>query len=176
MTHQNIRNALEMLLNEVFGGPANTSDTWIVTNEPNSGILGTIHSLHVDEAKYVPEGLTHSVAEHVAHLHFSIDHALAHAKGETPSGDWKSSWNAGDFDECAWQRMQRSLREAQLRLRLHVHDLQNFDHFERTCGFIASLGHAAYHLGCIRQLAALAKADRRGNPSHEPVDTLAAAL
>lgn len=156
MVQQTVRNTLEALLNELYEGPANPGKTWVVSSQPNSGILGTLHSIHADQARHVPEGLSHSIAEHVAHLHYSVDHALALVRGETPSGDWTSSWNAGDFDECAWQRMQRGLREAQLRLRMVIHDRPEFDHFEITATFIAAVAHAAYHLACIRQLSALA--------------------
>lgn len=152
-----MRNTLETLFNELYEGPQNPSKTWVVTNQPGSGILGTLRGVHADQAHRVPPGLTHSIAEHVAHLHYSIDHILALIRGDTPSGDWTSSWNAGEFfDESTWQRMQRALREAQLRLRMAIHDRQDFDHFEMTTGLIAAVAHAAYHLGCIRQLAAMA--------------------
>lgn len=157
MPRSTIRNALETLLDELFEGPSNPNQTWIVTNESDSGVLGTLRSIPVELAKDVPEGMRHSIAEHVAHLHFSLDNSLARLRGDTPAGDWNSSWNAGDFDECAWQRMQRSLRESQLRLRMDIHDRHDFEHFEKTCGCIAALAHAAYHLGCIRQMASMLK-------------------
>jgi hypothetical protein len=153
-----MRNTLETLLAELFEGPHNPNQTWIVSNERESGILGTLRRIPAEQAKIVPDGLKHSIAEHVAHLHFSLDMAIARLRGDTPSADWKSSWNAGDFDDCAWQHMQRSLRESQLRLRMDVHDRHNFEHFEWTCGAIAALAHAAYHLAAIRQIAAILKA------------------
>ncbi len=157
MVHSTMRNTLETLLNELYEGPANPNKTWVVSSQPGSGILGTLRGISAEQAKLVPQGLSHSIAEHIAHLHYSIDHALAAIRGDTPISDWKSSWNAGDFDECAWQRMQRNLREAQLRLRMDIHDRQNFEHFEMTAGFIAAVAHAAYHLGCVRQLAAIVR-------------------
>lgn len=174
MNHQIIRNSFETLLNELFEGPSPHGATWIVSNEPNSGILGTLHQISLEQAKHVPEGLSHSIAEHVAHLHFALNHALAQARGEIPQGDWKSSWDATAFDECAWQRLQRSLREAELRLRMDIHDRHDFDHFELTCGFMSSIAHAAYHLGCIRQIVAMVRAQRTASQddSHK---TLAAA-
>lgn len=151
-----MRNTIETLLNEVYEGPDNPNKTWVVSSQPGSGILGTLRSIHADQARHVPQGLSHSIAGHVAHLHYSIDHLLTLIRGDTPSGDWKSSWNTGELDESAWQRMQRSLREDQLRLRLAIHGRQDFDHFEMTTSLIAAIAHAAYHLGCIRQLAAMA--------------------
>lgn len=150
-----LRNSLETLLAEVFEGPHNPNETWVVSNTADSGILGTLRTLTADQVKFVPDGLKYSIAEHVAHLHFSIDQAIAKLRGDTPSQDWKSSWNAGDFDESAWQHMQRALRESQLRLRMNIHDRQDFEHFEKTCGTVASLAHAAYHLGSIRQIVAI---------------------
>lgn len=173
MAQSTIRNTLETLLAELFEGPRNPNETWIVSNEADSGVLGTLRSLSAEQAKLVPEGLKHSVAEHVAHLHFSIDQAIAKLRGDHPSSDWKSSWNAGDFDECAWQHMQRALRESQLRLRMDIHDRQDFDHFDKACGSIASLAHAAYHLGCIRQIAAMLKS--AGEGSSLPVTATASA-
>jgi hypothetical protein len=148
---------METLLAELFEGPRNPNQTWVVSQQSDSGILGTLRGIHADQAKIVPEGLKHSIAEHVAHLHFAIDQASMKLRGDTPAGDLKSSWNAGDFDECAWQHMQRALRESELRLRVDVHDRQDFEHFEATCGLIATVAHAAYHLACIRQLAGLIK-------------------
>ena len=153
-----LRNSLETLLADLFEGPQNPNQTWIVSSEPDSGVLGTLRGLHADQAKMIPDGLKHSIAEHVAHLHFALDQAIVQLRGDTPSNDWKSSWNAGEFDECAWQHMQRSLRESQLRLRVDIHDRQSFDHFQDTCSLIAALAHAAYHLGCIRQLAGIIRA------------------
>lgn len=162
MPKTNMRNTLETLFAELFDGPANPNQTWVVTNESDSGILGTLRSIRVDQAKMVPEGLSHSIAEHAAHLHFALDHANAKLRGDSPSEDWKSSWNAGDFNESVWQHMQRALRESQLRLRMSIHDWQDFEHFEKTCGMVASLAHAAYHLGAIRQIAALLRAPGAG--------------
>jgi hypothetical protein len=167
MQQSTIRNTLETLLAEIFEGPANPNQTWIVSSEPDSGLLGTLRSISAEQAKYVPEGLKHSIAEHVAHLHFSIDQTIAKLRGDHPSADWRSSWNAGDFDDCAWQHMQRSLRESQLRLRMDVHNRPDFEHFEQTCDSIASLAHVAYHLGCVRQIAAMLKASGDGSPLRE---------
>lgn len=156
MTYPMLREAIDTLLGEIYEGPADPKQTWVASNVPDSGVLGTIQSLSAEQARSRPPGLAHGVAEHVAHLLFSIDVGLRYARGEPQTPDWSASWRLPEpFDDAAWLGLQRSLREAHLRMRMWVHADERFETQEAFNGFIASVAHASYHLGCIRQLTAL---------------------
>lgn len=150
-----IREALDMLLQEAYDGPPDHHRTWFVSTTPDSSLLGTTRHLTAEQAWLRPHGVAHSVAEHVAHLIVSIDVAMKYANGEKPEVDWEQSWECGTADDGRWHTMQRTLREHHLRMRMMVHAGEPFEGKEALAGFIASVAHAAYHLGAIRQLAAI---------------------
>lgn len=153
-----IRDAIETLLQETYEGPPDPKTTWIASNVADSGILSTVKHLTPEQAWAKPHGLKHSVAEHLAHLNFSIDVAMKYARGEEPGADWTESWDVGDIpDEARWHAMQRQLRESHLRMRMWVHADEPFEKKEALTGFLACVAHAAYHLGQIRQAAELAR-------------------
>jgi hypothetical protein len=163
MSVQLFRESIDRLLQEAYEGPTPDLWTWFASQEPESGVLGTIRHLTAEQAWAKPPGVSHSVAQHVAHLIYSIDFAMKFARGEQPKADWPSSWRVGPIEEQSWQSMQRSLREAHLRMRMWVHTDEPFDQKDSVTGFIASIAHAAYHLGAIRVTAALVKHHQDGS-------------
>ena len=156
MTSALLRDSIDLLLQEAYDGPPNPRETWFVNNAHESGVLGTVRHLSAAQAWHRPEGLAHSVAEHVTHILFSLQHAArCAAKGKELPADWDHSWDCGPQDEGHWQTMQRQLRESQLRLRMWVHADETFDTKESVTRLLGAIAHAAYHLGAIRQIAAL---------------------
>jgi hypothetical protein len=138
-----------------------------VNHARSSGMLGTIRHLNAEQAWHRPAGLSHSVAEHVAHILFSLNHASrCAATGEEADCDWCRSWDCGPPDEGHWQTMQRQLRESHLRLRMWVHADETFHTKESIARLVGAIAHAAYHLGAIRQVATLAA---RHSLDHDPL-------
>ena len=78
------RESLLELLSEAYTGP-NHAYTWLIGNEPGSGLLGTLQKLSAEEASRAgPSGK--AVAAHTRHLRWSLAHANAFARSETPTG------------------------------------------------------------------------------------------
>lgn len=153
------RESIDLLLQEAYDGPPDPDATWFTTNAPETGVLGTIRHINAEQAAEKLPGVSHSIAQHVAHLIFSIDHALKHAKGERSTPEWDSSWVVSEpLDEHTWHGMQRALRESHLRMRMWVHNEEPFQDKAAVTSFIGSVAHAAYHLGAIRQLIAIIRA------------------
>ena len=160
MTSAMLRDSIDLLLQEAYDGPAEPRETWFVNDAPGSGVLGTVRHLTASQAWYRPEGLSHSVAEHLHHILFSLNHAArCAATGTEIPADWDHSFDCGPQDEAHWQTMQRQLRESHLRLRMWVHADETFESTECITRLLATIAHAAYHLGAIRQVAALAVRD-----------------
>ncbi|MBC7783237.1 MAG: DinB family protein [Burkholderiales bacterium] len=157
MDAKTFRTATATVLTEICDGPVDAKLTWVVSNTPGSGVLGTVSALNAEQAKHRPAGASHSVAEHVAHMVFALKLARQYAAGTIAPGDWDSSWNTGDLDDAAWAALQDALRAAYQDLLAFETPDETFDSFETVCGFCATVAHAAYHLGAIRQLAVIAK-------------------
>lgn len=156
-THAPLRESIDLLLQEAYDGPPDPNSTWFVSNSPDGGVLGTVRHLTTAQAWHVPKGLTHSVAEHVAHILFSLNHiSRCAAANENLQTDWDKSWDAGHADDAHWQSLQRQLRESHLRLRMWVHADETFSTKESIARLVGAIAHTAYHLGAIRQVATLA--------------------
>lgn len=90
------KESLLELLSEAYTGP-NHAHTWFIGNEAGSGLFGTLEKLSAKAAsKEQPSGTT--VADHTEHLRWSLAHANAFARGETPPGSWPASWTAQEVD------------------------------------------------------------------------------
>jgi hypothetical protein len=156
-THSPLRESIDMLLQEAYDGPPDPKSTWFVNNHSDGGVLGTVRHLTTAQAWHRPDGLAHSVAEHVAHILFSLNHvsrcASSHAR---PDADWDKSWDVGEPDDAHWLSLQRQLRESHLRLRMWVHADETFETKESIALLVGAIAHTAYHLGAIRQVATLA--------------------
>lgn len=174
MTHATLREAIDLLLQEAYDGPPNPDTTLFVNNHPDAGVLGTVKHLNAEQAWYRPDGLSHSVAEHLTHMLFALNHASQCAAADQDlEADWEESWSAGEPDEAHWQTLQRQLREAHLRMRMWVHADETFATKQNIARLLAAIAHAAYHLGAIRQVAALAV---REAPAADPAAGVARPL
>lgn len=168
MTQTLLRESIDVLLQEAYDGPADPSRTWFISTEPDCSVLGTVRHLTAAQAWHKPGGLAHSVAEHVAHILFSLNHAAKCASaGRELEADWNTSWYVGQPDPAQWLSLQRQLREAHLRLRMWVHADETFESRDNIARLVATIAHTAYHLGAIRQVAALAV---REAPAEDPAD------
>lgn len=162
-----LRDAIDLLLQEAFDGPPDPDTTWFVSNAPESGVLGTVRHLTVAQAWHKPKGLSHSAAEHVAHILYSLNHAMRDASDDESDADWERSFDAGRPSEANWASLQRHLRESHLRVRMWVHAEATFATKESVARVIGAIAHGAYHLGAIRQVAAIAS---RTMPEPDPVE------
>src|SRR5207244_862003 len=61
------------LLFELIDGPADPKATWIVSNEPACGILGTLRRFSAEQASRAPALGHKTPAAHAAHLLFALE-------------------------------------------------------------------------------------------------------
>lgn len=140
------------LLDEAYTGPENPRATWFVSNEPKSGILGTLESVSAEAASTppFPDGAT--IAGHTEHLRWSLSFARVYLEGNTPALDWEDSWKVSTVSPEEWDHLRQSLRSEFDHVRdLLIHREDWSDPFLLK-GALAMLPHAAYHLGALRVL------------------------
>jgi hypothetical protein len=139
------------LLFELIDGPADPKRTWIVSNAPNTGILGTLAVFTAAEASRPPTLGHKTAAAHAAHLLFALELATKRLQGENPDADWDASWEPSTVGDADWKRMQVQIRDASAALRRVLESGDDWAPMQFE-GIIATVGHTAYHLGALRQL------------------------
>jgi hypothetical protein len=139
-------------MGEIFEGPPDPSSTWLVENEANSGVSGTLDALTASRAYARPGCGRHSPAQHAHHMLFSLRLVNAIAIGETPNSDWESSWQVEPGGDAAWAELRQALR-AEYHQALENLDGVPLTDAEGLKGVVGTVAHMAYHLGAIRQAA-----------------------
>lgn len=141
--------ALVSLLEEAYEG----SKTSFFSDSDKPGLLGTLAGLSAEQASkpLSADGLT--TAAHAEHLRWS----LANLNSATPGGawnpDWKASWRVRAVSAEQWDKLRSELsKEYQ-----DFHQTMSSSpiwHSETMMftGVVASIAHAAYHLGAIRAM------------------------
>jgi hypothetical protein len=154
--------AIASLLEEVHVGPPNPSATWIASNRPGSGFLGTLDTVSADLASKPPAPGLNSIAAHAAHLLFSLGLALRAMHGENPyaTANWEESWRTRAVDDAAWARLRADLRRVHGELVAALRAGPPLDDPDLFKGTIALVGHGAYHLGAMQTILRLL--ERRG--------------
>ena len=144
------RTSLLELLSEAYTGP-NHAYTWFISNEPGSGLLGTLENVSAENASSrQPSGTT--IAAHTEHLRWSLAHANAFARGEVPPGTWAESWSVSTVGEAAWRTLRAELKEEFETLYAALQKQEDFSDPQTLTGIMALAPHGAYHLGAIRQM------------------------
>ncbi len=144
------KTSLLELLSEAYTGPTHAY-TWFISNEPGSGILGTLENVSAENASSrQPSGTT--LAAHTEHLRWSLAQANAFARGETPTETWAESWSVRTVDKAAWQTLRAELRGEFETLYAALQKQEDFSDPQTLTGIMALAPHAAYHLGAIRQM------------------------
>jgi hypothetical protein len=154
---EQLATTLANLLEEVHVGPPDPGLTWMTSNEPNSGFLGTLSGISAEMASRAPAPGMNTIAAHAAHLHFSLTLANRAFRGENAyaNADWKGSWRTQQVDAAAWDRLREALRHEHARLLDAIRGREQWDDPMLFQGTLALIGHGAYHLGAIRQIRRL---------------------
>jgi hypothetical protein len=142
------------LLEEVHVGPPDPRATWITSNRPNSGFLGTLDAVAASVASQSPAPGMNTIAAHAAHLLFALSLALRAMHGENPyaAAKWDESWRTQAVDEAAWAALRSELRRVHGELVAAIRrgpPLEDRDVFK---GVISLVGHGAYHLGAMQTI------------------------
>lgn len=146
------KNGARTLVREVYEGPENPAGTWLVENDANAGLFGTLAGVSAERAYAEPATGRGSIAQHAHHLLFTCRHVNAFSSGQEPEGDWESSWKVTPGSDETWAKLQTDLRSEYEKVvaSLSSMPIVESNDFAACFGFIA---HSAYHLGAIRQLA-----------------------
>src|SRR4051794_29838201 len=87
------------LLDESLTGPADPKRTWVVSNEPDSGLIRPLDALPAEGASRPPTPGGRTAAAHAEHERFALDLARRRLEGEDPAAatvaDWDASWGTG---------------------------------------------------------------------------------
>lgn len=152
---ETVLRAVLPILSEAFAGPADPRSTHFVNNQPDCGLFGTLEGLTAEEASTpVEEGRTTAAAQ-AEHLRFSLHVSTRWLRGERGQADWPASWALHQVDEDAWTELRHALRRAYEEFVVVVHQVPMDS--ELLQGVVATVAHAAYHLGALRQIALSAR-------------------
>jgi hypothetical protein len=149
--------SLTDLLEEVHVSAPNPRSTWMTSNEPDSGFLGTLSGITAEDASRAPAPGMNTIAAHAEHLRYSLSLANRAFRGENAyaTADWAGSWRTQTVDAEAWERLREGLRGEHTRLLEAIRTRPEWTDPMIFQGSLALIGHAAYHLGAIRQLRRL---------------------
>lgn len=147
---------LASLYAELIGGvPAHGG---YILNPGDQGLLASLDRLSADEASTSVHGGA-TIAAHTAHLSFGIGLMLrALTEGGAPYVDapWYMAWRIDRVDDATWQDLREELREKTGRWQQALATPAEVP-MEALQGMVASIGHLAYHMGAIRQIAVHAR-------------------
>jgi DinB family protein len=140
---------LTRMLREAFDGPPGPW-TYFTDTSPGTGVFGTISGLSAADASHTGGPGRTTIAGHVHHLTSSVALSARGLRGESTSRDRSRSWTVSAVDNAEWAALRARLRDEYERLLVAVETHAVWD--EDALGVaIGALGHAAYHLGAIRQ-------------------------
>jgi hypothetical protein len=148
--------AIEQLLAvlaEAFEGPQQKW-SYFTDQGAESGLFGTLVALNATTASRVWGGTT--IAAHVHHAAFGLAASASWIAGDRSSRDWQESWRVITVTDAEWRSLQGRLRDNYDRLRKAIASHASANE-ESIGGAIGAVAHAAYHLGAIRQKAALSR-------------------
>ena len=140
------------VLAEAFEGPQQNW-SYFTDSGRDSGLLGTLGRMSALEASRVL-GRT-SIAAHVHHVIFGLEASAAWIEGDRTTRKWSESWSLMEADDAEWLHMQEALKSGYRDMRKDI-ELFAASSAEAMGGVIGALAHVAYHLGAIRQKAAIA--------------------
>jgi hypothetical protein len=132
----------------------------------NTGDAGMLASLD----KLSPEDASHSanagatIAAHAQHVRYGL--SLMNqwgAEGGNPfaNAKWDEAWKITSVDAAQWEEIRKGLRGETGRWLEVLRTPRQVAGIEFT-GLVSSIGHVAYHLGAIRQIARTARGPKDG--------------
>ncbi len=147
---------LRDVFREALDGPAHRW-SYFTDQGPEAGLFGTLAKLGaLDASRVVGTGGT-PIAAHVFHVTFAFDASAAWIRGDRTPRRWQDSWSVSTVDDTAWAQLVTDLHRGyeDLSVAIQSHGASSE---EAIGGALGALAHVAYHLGAIRQKAALLRA------------------
>lgn len=129
-----------------------------VLNTGDHGLLASLDKLSAADASgSAHDGAT--IAAHAAHLAFGLSLMNRWAtEGGNPFANarWQDAWRIAAVDEARWKSIRDGLRDEVRHWQEALRQPREVIAIELS-GMIGSVAHLAYHLGAIRQIAAVAR-------------------
>jgi hypothetical protein len=153
---------LSGLFSELVNGPPQGSGAFML-NSNDAGLLRSLSKLTaVDASRSANDGAT--IAAHARHLQYGLTLMNRWAReGGNPFADatWDAAWRTSQVDDAEWRSIQEGLKQEAGRWLQALGSPREVLPIELS-GMIGSIGHLAYHLGAIRQIARAARGPREG--------------
>jgi hypothetical protein len=132
-------------------------------NTGDAGMLASLDKLSAEDASHSADaGAT--IAAHAQHVRYglSLMNQWA-AEGGNPfaNAKWDEAWKITRVDAAQWDEIRKGLRGETARWLEVLKTPRQVAGIEFT-GLVSSIGHLAYHLGAIRQIAKTAHGPKEG--------------
>ena len=144
-----LRRNFAFLLEETFASPERPGGTAYL--DQRAGWYPTLESLTANDVSrpLVPGGTT--IAGHVEHARFHLEVVLRYMRGSDERADWAHSWRVHEVTEESWQALRAAFVETAERALRALGEVETWGDRE-VGGAFATVAHAAYHLGAVRQM------------------------
>ena len=162
MNTNDIGQCLTALFSELVDGASSPAGGYIL-NGGDAGLLKSLDKLTAAEASRATQaGAT--LAAHATHLRYSL--SLMNrwaAEGGNPFADatWDEAWKVTSVNDNEWAEIRQGLRDEAHRWLQALGAPREVTPVELN-GMIGSIGHLAYHLGAMRQIATDARGPKEG--------------
>ncbi|HET9371025.1 MAG TPA: hypothetical protein VFO19_12285 [Vicinamibacterales bacterium] len=163
MDTKDIAASLETLFAELADGANNPAGGAYMLNSGDRGLLRSLDLLSAADASRALDGGA-TIAAHAQHVRYGLSLMNRWAReGGDPFADaaWDAAWKTSAVDDEAWQAIRDGLGGEARAWRATLGSPRPVTR-EELNGLIGSIGHLAYHLGAIRQIAAAARGPREG--------------
>ena len=157
-----LASVLKTLFGELVEGAPGGGGAYML-NSGDHGLLRSLDKLSAADASRSTNGGA-TIAAHAQHLRYGLSLMNRWAKeGGDPFADatWDAAWKISNVDTAAWDEIRTGLRD-ETRRWLHVLGTPRETTEVELNGMIGSIGHLAYHLGAIRQIAKETRGPREG--------------
>ena len=154
--------ALRQLFSELTDGPAERGGAYIL-NSGDAGLLRSLDKVPAADASHGVNGGA-TIAAHAQHVRYGLSLMNRWAtEGGNPFADakWDEAWKVSEVSEPEWEEIRHGLRDEAHRWLEALAAQREANRVELT-GMIASIGHLAYHLGAMRQIAQRARGPKEG--------------
>lgn len=138
------------LYRELLQGTVEGEPVWITDGGPESALIGSLNDLDAEEASRDIGG--NSIAAHAEHMRWALQLVNDWFDGRGSRPDWSESWSVSTVDAEEWDRLRSDLAHACTKILENLENRQRWNAEMALQGALASYGHAAYHLGAIRQM------------------------
>jgi hypothetical protein len=132
-------------------------------NTGDRGMLASLDTLSADDASHSADGGA-TIAAHTQHVRYglSLMNQWA-AEGGNPfaNAKWDEAWKITAVNASQWAEIRQGLRAEAARWLQVLKTPREVAGIEFT-GLVSSIGHLAYHLGAIRQIAKGARGPKEG--------------